>query len=235
LDLKNLLRNIWNLAKDFELQLNTSLRDRLNDGVIEIADSIQEMGKQVDRRIKDSETILRNNHEIFADIAEKRTNVLKDLQLAFSDFLKKSENFYDEEIIGKDNNITPSLAAGGGIAVVGVIIATVTNAAVFDVTGGILTTVGLLFAGVTVGLKRKKILNAFKEEIQKGRNSLQYEVAEKLKNYSSKIKVRIDENFDQFDQHLNNENDTINHLDQMYQSIKIDLKDSKAEIDHVLE
>jgi len=224
-----------NLAKDFELQLNTSLRDRLNDGVIEIADSIQEMGKQVDRRIKDSETILRNNHEIFADIAEKRANVLKDLQLAFSDFLKKSENFYDEEVIGKDNNITPSLAAGGGIAVVGVIIATVTNAAVFDVTGGILTTVGLLFAGVTVGIKRKKILNTFKEEILKGRNSLQYEVAEKLKNYSSKIKIRIDENFDQFDQHLNNENDTINHLDQMYQSIKIDLKDSKAEIDHVLE
>ncbi len=220
-----------NLAKDFELQLNTSLRDRLNDGVIEIADSIQEMGKLVDRRIKDSETILKDNHEIFADIAEKRANVLKDLQLAFSDFLKKSENFYDEEVLGNDNNITPSLAAGGGIAVVGVIIATVTNAAVFDVTGGILTTVGLLFAGVTVGLKRKKILNTFKEEIEKGRNALKYEVAEKLKNYSSKIKTRIDENFNQFDRHLQNESNTIEHLEQLYQSIKIDLKNSKEAIE----
>ncbi|HMP30341.1 MAG TPA: dynamin family protein, partial [Saprospiraceae bacterium] len=65
-----------NHSKDFELQLNTSLKDKLQFGIMDVADNIQMMGKLVDAKIKTNVTILKDSDEIFADIAEKRAMVL---------------------------------------------------------------------------------------------------------------------------------------------------------------
>jgi len=215
------------MVKDFEQELNYKLKEKLNNGVVDIAESIQDMGKIIDLKIRNSETILKDNHEIFSDIAERRANVLRDLQHAFSKFLTTSENFYDESLSSDSGNMAPNLAAGGGIAIVGVILATVTNGMVFDITGGILTTLGLMFAGVTVGLKKRKILSGFKSEIEKGREKLRFEVSEKLKSYIEKIKIRIDNNFDEFDTHLNKEGEKISNLESRILSVE----DQLAEID----
>ncbi|MEE9437383.1 MAG: dynamin family protein [Saprospiraceae bacterium] len=210
-------------AKDFEYKLNTSLRDKLNDGIIDVAENIQTMGKLVHAKIKDSKTILEDSDEIFADIAEKRANVLKDLQQSFSDFMRDSDNFYDESISQKSGNLAPDLAAGSGIAAVGVIIMTIANGAVFDITGGILTTVGVLFAGVTLGLKKRKILSAFKTEIEKGRKKLEYEVKEKLSAYTQRIKNKIDHNFYQLDLLLKHEENILEDLNIQKESINQEL------------
>ena len=218
------------LMKDFEYELNNTLKDKLQGGVMDIAESIQNMGKMVDIKIKNSETILKDNHEIFADIAERRANVLKDLQNTFSNFLSRSENFYDEELISDNSSVMPNVAAGSGIAIVGIIITAVTNGAVFDVTGGILTTIGLLFAGVTVGLKRNKIMKGFGEEIDKGRIKLSDEVDEKLSEYTVKIKEKIDSNFIQFDRLIDTEKDTLTFLETEQQRISDEITSVNQEL-----
>ncbi|MBK8152172.1 MAG: hypothetical protein IPK61_03320 [Saprospiraceae bacterium] len=48
------------------------------------------------------------------------------------------------------------MATGTGIAIVGAIITALTHGAVFDITGGVLTTLGLAFAGITLGLNKEK-------------------------------------------------------------------------------
>ncbi len=207
------------LAKNLETELNAELKDKLNDGVVDIADSIQQMAKMIDLKIKSSSTILKNNHDIFSDIAERRSNVLKDLQEAFSKFMKRSENFTDDELFPDKNTLSPNLATGSGIAVVGVILATVTNGMVFDITGGILTTIGFLFAGVSVGRQRRKIVDGFHAEIAKGRLQLEEEVSSKLKNYVNNIKEKIDGNFQEFDDLLEMEEKQIRELGQKHQSI----------------
>jgi GTPase SAR1 family protein len=192
-------------AKDFELQLNTSLKDKLQSGIIDVADNIQLMGKLVDAKIKTNTTILTDTDEIFADIAERRTNVLRDLQQSFQQFMSKSENFYDEKMLDETSKMAPNLAAGGGIAIVGVILAAAVQSSVFDITGGILTGVGLLFAGVTLGINRSRILKSFKSEILKGREIMEIQVSEKLNDYTKRIKTRIDDNFINFDRLLQDE------------------------------
>jgi len=211
------------LATDLERDLNIGLKEKLNEGVVDIAESIQQMGSIIDLKIRNSETILQKDHEIFSEIAERRSNVLKDLQGAFSKFLKNSENFYDDSLATDSQNLTPNMAAGGGIAIVGVILATVTNGMVFDITGGILTTIGLLFAGVTVGLKKRKILAGFKEEIDRGRALLKGEISTKLKDYIGSIKNKIDSNFHQLDEHLGKEKKAINSLESRLNTIDADL------------
>jgi len=75
------------LLKSMEGDLNSKLKAKLNDGVLDIADSIQQMGKIVDLKLRNSKTILKDDHEIFSDIAEKRANVLRELQQSFASFL----------------------------------------------------------------------------------------------------------------------------------------------------
>lgn len=217
-------------AKDFEYKLNTSLKEKLTNGIIDVADNIQTMGKLVHAKIKDSKTILEDSDEIFADIAEKRANVLMDLQKSFNSFLNDSENFYDETIGRESGNVVPNLATGSGIAVVGVIIATITQGAVFDITGGILTTIGVLFAGVTLGLKKKKILKGFREEIKKGRKKLDWEVSEKLMDYTKRIKSKIDNNFYQLDLLLTHEEKVLAGLNSMKEDINKNLEEAKIEV-----
>lgn len=215
-------------AKDFELKLNTSLRDKLNNGILDVAENIQTMGKLVDNKLRTSTTVLKNNDEIFADIAEKRINVLKDLQQSFSQFMSTAENFYDDSMVSESSKMTPNLAAGGGMAIVGVILAAVANGAVFDITGGVLTAVGVAFAGVTLGLNRSKVIGKFEEEIKKGRERLHNDVTERLTDYTERIKTKIEDNFYEFDQLLEKEGLTIHRVKKVQDEIKNELTSFEA-------
>lgn len=218
------------LAGNLENNLNTDLKEKLNSGVLDIADSIQQMAKLIDLKIKNSDTILKNDHDIFSDIAEKRMNVLRDLQDTFADFLKKSENFTDSSLFPEKNTISPNLAKGSGVAVVGLILTTLTNMTVLDVTGGILTAVGFLFAGVSVSFQRRKIIDGFNTEIAKGRLNLQEEVSQKIKAYVATIKDKIDTNFHKFDNLLVNEEIQIQHLQDQYNSIETRIENLSKEL-----
>jgi GTPase SAR1 family protein len=212
-------------SKDFELQLNTQLKDRLHSGITDVADNIQLMGKLVDAKLKTSKTVLEASDDIFADIAERRANVLKDLQSSFSNFMNKSENFYDEALLDESSKMTPNLAAGGGIAVIGVILTALVNGAVFDITGGILTTVGLLFAGLSLGLNKGRIIKKFNEEVEKGRIKMKEEITQTLNEYTSRIKQRIDDNFSAFDHHLNSEKDNLAAMNNLQNEVMDGLAD----------
>jgi len=223
-----------NITKDLENDLNREFKDKLQDGVVDIADSIQDMGKLIDAKIKNSETILKENHEIFADIAEKRANVLKDLQQAFAGFLKRSENFYDSGLLDSGNSVGGNLAASGGIAAVGIILATLTNTMMFDITGGILTTIGFLFAGVTLTLNKSKLIRQYEKEVGVGRERIEREITEKLNNYTHRIKEKIEDNFYKFDKLLSDENKTIEHLESEHQRILSSITEIKKTVQGVL-
>ncbi len=208
------------LKVNFEAELNKELREKLQSGVVDVADSIQQMAKLIDLKIKTSKTILKDNHEIFSDIADRRANVLRDLQETFSRFMNRSENFTDESLFKSKSSIAPNIAAGSGIAIVGIILAAVTKGAVLDVTGGILTTVGLLFAGATAVMKRGQILESFRKEIAKGRLQLEEEVSERLATYVRSIKNKIDLNFTEFDHLLESETAQIKDLENRHDGLK---------------
>ena len=222
------------LTKDFENDLNTVLKDKLNDGVVDLAESIQQMAKIIDLKIQNSQTILKNNHEIFSAIAEKRSNILRELQAAFKNFLSRSESFAAQELFPESENLMPNMAAGGGLAVIGIILATVTNGMVFDITGGILSTVGLLFAGVSIGLKRRKVINGFSAEIAKGRLRIEEEVTEKLNTYIRHIKNRIDANFGSFDEMLSHEEQQITDLEQKHLALENSLDEMAGKVGRIL-
>ncbi|MBK8879208.1 MAG: dynamin family protein [Haliscomenobacter sp.] len=201
------------LARSLEEELSAELRTKLMDGIGDLSDSVQQMAKLIDLKIRTSQTILQNNHEIFSAIAEKRSHVFKDLQDAFDDFIKKSENFTGQELFPDKSPLPGSFATGSGLAVVGIVLTALAHGMVFDLTGGILTTIGLIFAGAATSGKRRKILGGFREEIAKGRTRLEEDVTRKLKIYIKNLKERIDSHFDPFDLLLEKEGVQLNQLE----------------------
>lgn len=199
-------------ARNMEEDLNGKLRHKLNERILDLAEAIQQMGQIIDLKIRSSKTILKDDNEIFSDIAEKRSRVLTELQETFTSFLQESENFKDQSILQNEENMSPALATGSGIAVVGVLLTIITNGMVFDITGGVITTIGLLFAGISMGLQKRKIMRHFKTEVQGGRIRLGQEVTEKLVQYVHFIREQFDGNFKKFDQLLIAEKQALDEL-----------------------
>ncbi len=218
------------LAKDLEKDLNAELNLKLNSSINDLADSIQQMAKMIDLKIQNSQTILKNNHDIFADIAEKRSNVLKELQETFSKFMNQTDNFKDDNLFPDRRNFETNLMSGSGIAVIGAILAAVTQGAIFDITGGVITTVGLLFAGISTSLKRRKAISGYKKEVASGREKINKEITEKLKTYVENISQKIDGNFLEFDRHLELEHQQIDFLEKKQIAIEQQLDTILAEL-----
>ena len=82
-------------AKKLEYKLNLELKDKLNTGIVDVAEQIQNMIRMIDIKLKMSKTILTNQDEVFSDEAQQKHSIIRELQESFKDFVQKSENFYD--------------------------------------------------------------------------------------------------------------------------------------------
>ncbi|GJM33223.1 MAG: dynamin [Saprospiraceae bacterium] len=212
-------------AKEMESDLHIELNRKLNEGVVDVADNIQQMAKIIDLKIRNSETILKNDHEIFSDIAERRSNILRELQETFSKFINRTENFTDEALFPDKQTLSPNIATGSGMAAIGAILMAVANTPMFDITGGILTTIGLIFAGFSTNIKKRKIIEGFTSEINKGRTQIETEVDANLKTYIENLKTKIDGTFDKFDQLIEKETANLANLETTFQVIDQKLKE----------
>jgi len=222
------------LAKELEQELNTEIKHKLNDGIDDLADSVQQMAKLIELKIENSTTILSVEHEIFSDIAERRHNIIRDLRETFDDFIKRSESFTDEELFPDNRSLGTNIATGSGLAVVGLLLAAVVQGSVFDITGGVLTTIGLLFAGIGTSGKRRKVVNRFREEIQDGRERISDEVSSQLKGYITRLKGKIDTNFFRFDQMLIKESEQIDRLRKEHHKVNEDFIELSQNLEGML-
>ncbi len=225
---KNSIKEWLNeLTEKLELRLNGELKVKLNEGVVDLADSVQQMAKMIDLKIRAGSTVVPSDSYIFEHIADKRSTVLKELQEAFSRFMSRSESFADHQLFPDNSAVSPNIAAGSGMAIIGFILAAVSQVAVIDITGGVLTSVGILFAGITAGIQSRKILKGFDEEIAKGRERMSEALETKLRGYVRTIKTRISENFTNLDALLANEETQIAHFNQRHAA----LTDRLTEVD----
>src|SRR5690606_37212301 len=100
-----------------------------------------------------------------------------------------------------------------------------------DITGGLITAVGLLFAGITTGIKRGKILRRFSEEIKLTKTKIQNQLTEKLEEYIIQIKGKIESQFTEFDQLLEEEGQELEVMQRNYQYIRDEQAKIKKEMD----
>ncbi len=212
---------LQSLIQRLENALQTDLRMKLDQQIIDVADRIQQMARVIEYEIRNSPNELAMDHEIFSDIAERRAQVLRELLASFTSFLQRGENFMPDDVFDTSKNMAPQVAAGSGIAVIGVVLAAVTKGMVFDITGGILTGLGVLFAGITFGFQRRSILRRYRNEMNQGEKQLHIELETKLLSYIQTIRRRIESNFDRFDLHLDREEVEVQALESEWERMHV--------------
>lgn len=221
---------LQDLVKGLDHAMQTDLKARLDQQIIDVADRIQFMAKAVEQEMQRNTTILAMDHEIYSDIAERRASVLKDLLQSFQQFMQRGENFMPDDMFSGSKSLAPNVATGSGVAVVGMILATVTQGMVFDITGGVLTAVGFLFAGISFGFQRNAILKRYRQEIENGRQTLHIELETRLLGYVKTIRNRIEANFNILDLHLQKEATSIGQLENKAEMLRFRLDELKNQI-----
>ncbi len=216
-------RWLEDLSSHLKTDMERRVNRRLSEGVEEIAESIGQMVRIVDMKIKSSQATLRDKEDVFGEISEQRRQVIAGLREDFDEFMHETDNFLGREVVPETSRISPNVAAGGGIAVIGAVLTVATHIPALDITGGVLSALGLAVAGGTIALKRGKIIDGFAKEIEKGRRLLQEELDDKLKSYVELIRSKVDSNFNEFDDLLQTESSHIHRLERQLGEIDTEL------------
>jgi gas vesicle protein len=95
---------------------------------------------------------------------------------------------------------------------------------VFDITGGVLTALGFLVAGVTLGFQRGKVMKQYRTEMEKGRKRLQAELSTELYTYIDTLKSKMNDQFKKFDDLIQLETEELASLQQDLKTVKVDLE-----------
>ena len=200
-------------AKTMQTDLKQELSVRLKEGVNDLAESLQNMTQTVHLLVQQKALQLPGGDGVFfSEVADKRAAILLELQEAFDRFVTQGESFEGRELFADRDGLTSNLLTGSGMAVIGAVLAAVTQVAVFDITGGVLTTLGLLFAGVSTTVKKRKLMAEYRGEVASGRERLRGEVSAKLTAYAQMIRSRIDAHFATLDEHLERERQHVDAL-----------------------
>ncbi len=221
---------LQNLAVNIEKNMQERLFYKLSGDVDDLADSIQNMVKFIDLKIQNTKTYFSNDMELFRAIADKRGNILKDLRDTFGKYIEDQDSFKNENLFPAARDVSPSLATGSGLAIIGIVLTAVTNGAVMDFTGGIMTTIGLLFAGITTGINKRRVLKEFDREMQHGQERLEKDLGNKLNLYINGIQTNIQDHFTRFDTYLTQEENQINEARDKITSITTEINTLSSEI-----
>lgn len=203
-----------------ESELRPSLENKIREGLGSLADSIQHMATSIDNEILKNKAGIKSNNQVFTDIANKRQERFEQLHRNFNEWASNANNFVASDLLDQSNSLLPQVQAGGALAVIGAVLAAITHGTALDVTGGILSVVGLTIAGVAAAFSKNKIVRQFADEIAKGRQKLDDQLEDKLKTYVREIKTKIDNNFFEFDTFLAEERRQLDDLTFTYKDIE---------------
>lgn len=213
-----------------ESELRPSLENKIREGLSSLADSIQHMATSIDNEILKSKAGIKSNNQVFTDIANKRQEKFEQLHRNFNDWASNANNFVASDLLHQSSSLLPQVQAGGALAVIGGVLAAITHGTFLDVTGGIISMLGLTIAGIAAAFSKNKIVRQFNDEIAKGRQKLDDQLEDKLKAYVAEIKTKIDNNFFEFDTFLAEEQRQLDSLSHSYQRIEGQLNGIKRDL-----
>ncbi|MFK7924319.1 MAG: GTP-binding protein, partial [Bacteroidia bacterium] len=113
----------------------------------------------------------------------------------------------------------------------GTVIAVVTQGVVFDVTGGLLATLGFLVAGVSAAIKRRKIMKQAKQAVKENRLQLEEKVNGWLSEYIADLIAHIDSHMTDFDSFLKQEGETLAKYDERSALLNDKIKGLESKLD----
>ena len=207
-----------NLKQRCEQELKSSLGEISQDGVQHFVDGIrqlletliEDLQKIREPQVKTDSLSLRiveRRQEVIEDVREKVAHLLED-----ESFLKAIESI--------NASIAPRFLGGSAATVAGTLITAITEVVLLDILGAAFAGVGIVLAGGTIFLKRKKIIQQFEKKLDQEKDKFTGEISNKLNSQLSIIYEEIERNFIDIYNYVEKEEQHIIPLVEQYQQIQ---------------
>lgn len=181
------------LKQSCENELKASLGEISQDGIKHFVGGIRELLQSL---VDDLQVIKINQittNAITVNTIESRQEIVEDVQQKVSTLLKDRSFLYSIESI--EASVAPRFLGGGAATVAGTAIAALTEIVLLDIIGTAFAGVGLLFAGGTLVLKKRKIIKQFEGKLDSEKARFQSELSTKLNSKLDIIYEEIERNF----------------------------------------
>ena len=196
------------LQERFEARLNSTLDDISRDGARHFVDGIRQLLQSLLEDMDRSRIASSPNADFYVRLGERRQEVIEDVKQKISALIANDSFVRSVDTVNPDN-IATAIISGGGLAVVGALIMGLTKVAVLDITGGVLTGIGFLFASTFLLVKRSTIIKKFNKGIREGKKQFESELQENLASRLKIIYEDIDRSFVDFYNYVRNEDEKL--------------------------
>jgi len=181
------------LKQSCENELKSSLGEISQDGIKHFVGGIKELLQSLVDDLHDIKVNQINTNAIAINTLESRQEIVEDVQQKVATLLDDKTFLYSIESVNA--SVAPRLVGGGAATVAGTAIAALTEIVLLDIIGTAFAGVGILFAGGTLILKKRKIIKQFEDKLDREKVRFKSEITDKLNSKLDIIYEEIERNF----------------------------------------
>lgn len=183
-------KDIRTWLKDLQSQFESNAKEEIEAESLRVSkDLTDEMQTMLDELVSSIGDRQKDKEESGLSKISGRSEVLERLMAKLRE-LRLSDIVGDKGIQGSD--LGTLTLAGGGIAAFGAVIALATNIMVFDITGGILATVGVGLVALALLWKRTGILREFRQKLTQSRIEFRDRLNQEIAKIFDRLFLEID-------------------------------------------
>jgi len=183
--------------EDIQKSFETDLRARIESLAEEGADHFLEGLHQLLKYLLDELDAVKGHRlregDLLLKIDRRRQDVIAAVRTKMAETVM--EDLFAQEAVKNSDNLAPSLVGGSALTAIGAFLLTVTHGLFFDITGGLLTGVGLFLAGGVLFVKKGRLVQQFKDGLADGQKRFETALTERLSQRLGLIYDDIDRNF----------------------------------------
>ncbi len=209
------------LKQSCENELKASLGEISQDGIKHFVGGIRELLRSLVEDLQDIKVNQITTHAITVNTIERRQEIVEDIQQKVSTLL--DDKTFLNSIESVNASVAPRFIGGGAATVAGTAIAALTEIVLLDIIGTAFAGVGLLFAGGTLVLKKRKIIKQFEEKLDNEKARFESELSAKLNSKLDIIYEEIKRNFVDIYNYLETQEQKILPLVDQFKQIERDV------------
>ena len=181
------------LKQSCEKELKTSLGEISQDGIKHFVGGIRGLLQSLVDDLHDIKVNQITTNAITVNTIESRQEIVEDVQQKVATLLDDKSFLHSIQSINA--SVAPRFLGGGAATVAGTAIAALTEIVLLDIIGTAFAGVGLLFAGGTLVLKKRKIIKQFEDKLDNEKARFESELSAKLNSKLDIIYEEIERNF----------------------------------------
>ena len=181
------------LKQSCENELKNSLGEISQDGIKHFVGGIRGLLQSLVDDLQDIKVNHVTTNTITVNTIESRQEIVEDVQQKVATLLDDKSFLHSIESVNA--SVAPRFLGGSAATVAGTAIAALTEIVLLDIIGTAFAGVGLLFAGGTLVLKKRKIIKQFEEKLDNEKVRFESELSAKLTSKLDIIYEEIERNF----------------------------------------